>query len=738
MNNTQEFIAHVREPDFHLQSVYEHALGTARRAKEFASQFESASWAEWLGRAHDMGKFSSYFQQYIRVNSGMEESEKTMGKEDHSSAGAIYAFKSFPHIYPPLSYCIAGHHSGLLDWTSSGEANMSHRLSKQDLLGKIAQRNIDMLGLIQDETLFSAPALKNPKKEFHLWIRMLFSCLVDADYLDTENFMNPTQSEARGNYDSLADLKQRFDQYMLDLGSNAPLTTINQIRSVVLQQCLSKGTEIPGFYNLSLPTGGGKTLSSMAWALVHAIKHKKSRIIVAIPYTSIIAQTAEIFRKIFGKDNVVEHHSNIQNEEQLSYSNKLSTENWDAPIVVTTNVQLFESLYAAKPSKCRKLHNLCNSVVILDEAQMFPVEFLQPVLDILQGLRSDFKTSILFTTATQPVFDVKIGSGKVEFQGLSEPVQELISEETDLSIFRRVEVEWPKGNEITEYEDLVTRLTECEQVLCIVNTRKEAQAIFKIMPEGTLHLSRMMCSAHIMKTITEIKRRLKAGEPVRVISTQLIEAGVDIDFPTVFRAFAGLDSIVQAAGRCNREGKLNIIGQLGKVIVFNTPNGVPQGLMRKGADALREILTIDPTADFLSKEKMQQYFNLYYSKANTFDKPSVKEYLYKDAEHMNFMFATVADQFQLIDGKDAITVLIGYEGGADLIKEFKQKGPEKGLMRKLQQYSVTLHKHDFEKLKEAGQVGCFFDTYILEDPSAYDLLGGLRLDNHWLNELLYI
>ncbi|MEG1617134.1 MAG: CRISPR-associated helicase Cas3' [Bacteroidales bacterium] len=736
----KEFIAHIRhiEQDFELQTICEHSLGTAKIAKEFARGFGSAEWGEWLGRAHDMGKFSSYFQQYIRVNSGMVEAEKMMSKEDHSSAGAIYALKSFPHIYPPLSYCIAGHHSGLLDWTSSGEANMAHRLSKRDLLGKIEQQNIDTLGLIQDESLFSAPALKNPKKEFHLWIRMLFSCLVDADYLDTENFMNPTLSEARGNYDTLADLKQRFDQYMFDLGSNAPLTTINQIRSVVLQQCLSNGTKIPGFYNLSLPTGGGKTLSSMAWALVHAIKYKKSRIIVAIPYTSIIAQTAEIFRKIFGKDNVVEHHSNIQNEEQLNYSNKLSTENWDAPIVVTTNVQLFESLYAAKPSKCRKLHNLCNSVVILDEAQIFPVEFLQPVLDILQGLRSDFKTSILFTTATQPVFDVKIGSGKAEFQGLSEPVQELISEETDLSIFRRVEIEWPKGNEITEYEDLVTSLIEFEQVLCIVNTRKEAQAIFKIMPEGTLHLSRLMCSAHIMKTITEIKRRLAAGEPVRVISTQLIEAGVDIDFPVVFRAFAGLDSIVQAAGRCNREGKLNKIGQLGKVIVFNTPNGVPQGLMRKGADALREMLAIDPNADFLSKEKIQQYFNLYYSKANTFDKPSVKDFLYKDVGQMKFMFASVADQFQLIDDKDSVTVLIGYDSGTDLIKEFKQKGPEKGLMRKLQQYSVSLHKYDFEKLKEAGQVASFFGSYILEDPSAYDLTGGLSLDNHWLNELLYI
>lgn len=668
----------------------------------------------------------------------MDDSEKRMGKEDHSSAGAIYATTTFPHIFPPLAYCIAGHHSGLLDWISPGEANMTQRLSKKDLLDRIDRQDIDSLGLIKSETVFPKPNLRNPQKELHQWIRMLYSCLVDADYLDTEKFMNPEQSAERGKYDSLIDLKQSFDQHMDRLSANAPLTEINKVRSVILQQCRQSGKEVSGFYNLSLPTGGGKTLSSMAWALEHAITHDKNRIIVAIPYTSIIAQTAAIFRCIFGHENVIEHHSNIQDEDQISYSNKLATENWDAPIVVTTNVQLFESLYAAKPSKCRKLHNLSNSVLILDEAQMFPVEFLMPVLDVLQGLNTDFNTNILFTTATQPVFTGEIGSERSVFKGLSEPVHEIIPDAMDLSVFRRVEIEWPVENSILEYQDLASRLSEYEQVLCVVNTRKEAQAIFKEMPEGTLHLSRMMCSAHIMKTIDEIKKRLRAGEPVRVISTQLIEAGVDIDFPVVFRAFTGLDSIVQAAGRCNREGKLNKRGCLGKVVVFNTPNGVPKGLMRKGADALRDMLALDPTANFLSKEKLQQYFKLYYAKADIFDKPNVKELLYDNAREMKFQFASAAANFHLIDDKGAVSLLIAYEEGATLIHKFKQEGPQPWLMRKLQQYSVSLHKYDFEKLKEGGQVSSYFDTYILEDQSAYDLGSGLKLDNHWLNELLYI
>lgn len=676
-----------------------------------------------------MGKYNKEFQDYIHIASGMEPGF-VPPKVDHSSVGAILMREKFPKFYHPVAYCIAGHHTGLPDWFGG----LDLRLKKKELYEaaiKFADKNI------LDKTFSPTQKIpfKNIEQEMHLWIRMLFSCLVDADWLDTERFMQPEKSELRGRYDSIRILKERFDKYLAQKQADAPDTDINKLRSDVSVQCRNCGRMEPGLYSLTVPTGGGKTLASMAWALEHAVKYKKERIIVAIPYTSIITQTAAVYREIFGEGNVVEHHSNILPDE-VPKDIRAAMENWDAPVIVTTNVQLFESLYSNKPSKCRKLHNLVNTVIILDEAQMLPVEFLKPVLQVLQGLRDTFGASILFCTATQPVFSGRIGGRQGIFTGLTGPVHEIVKDvESVFNSLSRVSVIFPGNDQKICYKELAEELQKYTQVLCIVNTRTEARDIYRLMPEGTLHLSRMMCSAHILDTIDTIKKRLKNGEPVRVISTQLIEAGVDIDFPVVYRAFAGLDSIVQAAGRCNREGKLK---EKGIVKVFRTDHRIPPGLISKGADTLQGMLLTGAYGNYLSPETLREYFRKYYMEVGNFDRANIKSLLYEGYRNFQFQFAEAASGFRLIDDKDSVTIAVGYGGGAALIEELKSKGPEKELLRRMQRYSVSVHSRDFDKLRSAGIVAPYHDVYVLENSGNYDDSVGLVFENKWLQELLYV
>lgn len=737
----QDFIAHVKVEDdaYRIQTVKEHSVGTAILSESFAAVFGAAAWGKQNGWWHDMGKYTrDRFQPYIRSASGMAVEQRAVSKPDHSSAGAILAKEKLPGYFPPLAYCIAGHHSGLLDWTSSGEANLDRRLSKTDCYQEMLKDAPEEMQEVVAS--LDQPLVDDFEKEMHQWIRMLFSCLVDADYLDTERFMQPEQANRRGQYDSMETLKDRFDTYMESLTADAPASFINEKRAAILSRCREMAGGLPGFFSLTVPTGGGKTLASMAWALIHAVRYQKDRIIIVIPYTSIIVQTAAVLRNIFGAENVVEHHSNLQQDSNDERSpSLLATENWDAPIIVTTNVQFFESLYACRSSRCRKLHNICNSVVILDEAQMLPVEFLNPVLDVLQSLQASFKASILFTTATLPVFSGHIGTGPEVFNGLKTPVTEITSVHDNLfEAFKRVELHWPEPNTTTTFDELAGKLSGYDSVLCIVNTRKEARELCRRMPEGTLHLSRMMCSAHIMEVIKLIKQKLKNNEPVRVISTQLVEAGVDIDFPVVYRAFAGLDSIIQAAGRCNREGKLNKKGELGQVFVFKFENCILRGVMGKGANALREMLSVSDGEDLFSPACIAQYFSLFYANCNTFDKAEIKKNLYEGASEMNFLFATAADRFRLIDDKDSVSILVGYGDGATLLEELKRNGPEFWLLRKLQQYSVSVRKWDFEQLRKQGTVAEYAGIFILEDSRCYDEQAGLVLDGAWVEELLLV
>lgn len=731
-----DYIAHIKKDDngYQIQTIDEHINGTATLASTFAVKFQNAQWGHLLGLWHDLGKYSDEFQDYIKVNSGYQNGDK-IGKTDHSSAGAILAKELLPQMWPPLAYCIAGHHAGLHNWLPEIgiSSDLSDRLKKLEFLDKIRTRIPKEFTEMEKPN----PPIGIQPEQMHLWIRILFSCLVDADYLDTERFMNPESFAKRGRYNTLKELKVLFDNHMKKLSQTAPATYINRIRDNVLKQCIQSGEKSPGFFSITVPTGGGKTLSSMAWALEHSAKFNKSRIVFAIPYTSIITQTVQVYRDIFGDANVIEHHSNID-EEANSQDRKLATENWDAPIVVTTNVQLFESLFANKTSRCRKLHNLSNSIIILDEAQMLPPEFLRPILLVLKGLEENFGVSVLFSTATQPALSGTIGSGQNSFKGIeTNTVRELIPDFLQLTNdLKRVHVQMPVNtNQFTEWNVIADELKAFDQVLCIVNTRRDCRELYKLMPEGTIHLSRMMCSGHIMDTIAEIKQRLRKGEPVTVISTQLIEAGVDVDFPVVYRALAGLDSVAQSAGRCNREGDLNHEGKLGLTKVFCTVKGTPPGLMRKGADTLKELLHLHNGKDFLDPIMFQQYFSLFYSKVQSFDKPKIEDLLVKDATQMKLQFATAARDFRLIDDKGAQSILVEYKDGADLINLLKRKGQETWLMRKLQRYAVSVNVRDFNAIRKAGLIdevhGCWIQAY----EKLYDSKAGLMSNGEWLEEI---
>jgi len=734
------YIAHIKIIDNNnhaFQYIEDHLKGVADLASQFSEKFSNSEWGELIGRLHDLGKYSEEFQKYIKVNSGYEEGE-LLGKTDHTSAGAIFAKEKLPKMWPPLAYCIAGHHAGLLNYYPelgiSGD--LRNRLTKQEFYEKIKDIIPEELKQIGNLNIPTGKPL--PPEQIHLWIRMLFSCLVDADFLDTERFMNPESFAKRGNYKTLKELKVIFDNHIASLSENSPKTDVNRIRNKTLTQCIQSGDKKPGFFSITVPTGGGKTLSSMAWALEHASIYNKSRVVFAIPYTSIITQTAQVYRDIFGNSNVIEHHSNIDDEAN-SNERKLAIENWDAPIVVTTNVQLFESLFANKPSRCRKLHNLANSIIILDEAQMLPPEFLKPILSALKGLVENFGVSVLFSTATQPALYGKIGgSGQFAFKGIeSDSVREIVSDYMQLANdLKRVKVQMPEDtNQPTEWAEIADELQRQKQTLCIVNTRKDCRELYNLMPEGTIHLSRMMCSAHVMDKIAEIKQLLKDGSPVRVISTQLIEAGVDIDFPVVYRALAGLDSVAQSAGRCNREGKLNMEGELGLTKVFCTIKGTPPGLMRSGASALIELMVKYKGQDFLSPDMFQKYFDLFYSKVHDFDKPKIENLLVQDAVQMKFQFATAARDFRLIDDKGAQNILVEYKEGADLINTLKRKGPEPWLMRKLQRYSVSVNVRDFEEIRKAGLIeqihGCWVQAY----EKLYNSKVGVMSNGEWLEEI---
>ena len=708
-----------------FQSNEEHSKGVGRLAASYARKIGFEDWGIVMGLLHDKGKEQEGFQNYIKKVSGYMPEIRNAERTPHAYVGALLAKRLYPKSFPLLSMPIMAHHAGLYDFTDFLE-----RMKAEMPIDIQSEKSINL----------EMPKDKSYKpQDFHHLVRVLYSCLVDADFLDTEEFMDKKRSESRKTQKTINELLPLLEQYLKELSEKSVMTELNVLRASIQNLCRESASEAPGFYSLTVPTGGGKTLSSLLWAMLHAVRHGKDRIIIAIPYTSIIVQTASILRKIFGAENVLEHHSVFDAEvafneycedmDGMKLRQRLATENWDYPIVVTTNVQLFQSMFSNKPSSCRKLHNVCNSVLILDEVQMLPMEHLQPIVDGLSAYQRLFNTSVLFTTASQPVLSGEHSgcNPMVKLKGLSF-VKEIIPDDMCLhDKLRRVNLHFDK--QPVDYDTLAEKLLQHDKVLCIVNTRKDAQELYSRLSieRGVYHLSRMMCSAHIQKVISEIKDALKNPEVkiIRVVATQLIEAGVDIDFPIVYRQEAGLDSVLQAAGRCNREGKLGISDAY--VFSFNHP--LPLGTLSKGCNTLKNMIDV---SDWFAPETMKDYFIRLYWNSDTFDKAEVERRM-KPGE---LYFETISKEFRLIDDK-GINVVVNYEHSMELVHEIKEKGISYDLMKRLSKYMVNLREGDFKKLKKEGLLDEVIDgVYLLSDREQYNVNTGLVTDNHWLEEIL--
>ncbi len=706
----------------------DHLQAVANIAANFSQAFETVAvtqrWAYRAGLWHDLGKYRPGFQRYLAQSNNPDAhiEGKIGGREKpHSAAGALWAMHALEKKHGAsgklaarvLAYLIAGHHAGLDDW----EAGLAERLSGADSQLEFAET---CNAMPPDSILSSGdfvPHLKlipGGQDGFALWVRMLFSCLVDADFLDTEAHFDAGKPAKREGFPTLPVMQQAFDTHMAAL----PVadTPVNALRADILRQCRAKAALPAGFFSLTVPTGGGKTLSSLAFALNHALAYNKRRIIYAIPYTSIIEQTADIFRGVFkslGDEVLIEHHSQADAaEKDETARSRLACENWDAPLVVTTNVQLFESLFAAKTSRCRKLHSLVGSVIVLDEAQQLPPEFLQPILDVLNLLVKHYGVTVVLCTATQPALNstTYFDPNKGLPRGLDN-VREIIDEPDKLfDALQRVKVELPPDWTIpTPWATTAAQLSQEDCVLAIVNTRKAARELQCLMPSDTVHLSALMCGAHRKDVIAQIKDRLKAKregqgtQPLRVVSTQLVEAGVDIDFPVVYRALAGLDSIAQAAGRCNREGRL---ADKGRVVVFVPPERPPAGHLRKGAQAC--ISTLHGQAnDPLARKLFAQYFKEFYYSVDL-DGKKVCPMLKVEPKTLSVLFRSAAEAFRLIEDEDMAMVVVRYAHAKDdmdkLLATLQAEGPKRWLMRKLQRYTVSIRKRVADQMLAQGSL----------------------------------
>ena len=770
-------IAHTRE-DGSIQSLPEHIEGVAQHCAQFLEQAglpELAPLGRLLAQLHDAGKAQPAFQRYILGES--------TAKAPHSAAGALLAtsllhelseelqLKKLPRTSQLLAYAISGHHRGLYDYgglrkeLEKDEINKRYTKTTEALpnIKSELQTWVEEYGASTESSLRELAKKVGATEQAQALIRLLFSCLVDADFLDTEAFMDEERKERRheatSGYASLEVLRDRLTKHMEGFSREG---AINEARRAFLNQCRAHGRSCPkGYYSLFLPTGGGKTLSSMAWALETALKHEAQRIIYVIPYTSIITQTAGIFREIFGEEHVLEHHSDISfaggkaSQEAERYEcTRLLAENWDAPIIVTTNVQFFESLFSHKVSRNRKVHSIANSVVVFDEVQMFPTEFLSPMLRLLDDMKHIYGTQLLFCSATLPPFDKDHSSPfkKVnDYHQLSDAIQPIVPEDPELfKVFDRVIYHLEEKTYATE--ELAQALGQHASALCIVNSRRDASQLYRALLEAgkeaqdVIHLSRNMCSAHLKERIAEIRQRLKEDIPTIVISTQLIEAGVDIDLPIVYRAMSGLDSIVQAGGRCNREGKRPAPGE---VYVFSLSDGGKAiGAIAQGQQATRFLLDNDkePTRSSMPLELIEAYYNRYYASLGSFDEKNIVGSLYDEdeAKRWRFDFEQASDAFRLIDNVDH-DLFVPYARGKELIEELQRQTLrlDRRTMRELQQYHVSISKWKYEELMAArllSEVVVNRDTkqtILVLAPQGYDEALGVCTTNPLLDEPLF-
>ncbi|MGN0743306.1 MAG: CRISPR-associated helicase Cas3' [Candidatus Fimadaptatus sp.] len=707
-----KYLAHISE-DGREQSLKSHLTGTAERCREFADPFGAGELAGMMGMLHDIGKYSDAFQRRIR---GQNE------KVDHSTAGAQQAYANIK--YPAVTYCIAGHHGGLPDGGSRVDAP-----DQTTLCGRLKRQIPPYDAFSTEVQLAKAQPHRTPNKlgeggfTAALWTRMLFSCLVDADFLDTEAFMQGG-APARGREFDAEVLLARLESHIAPWWDAQ--TELNRTRCRILRACLDAGAQQPGLFTLTVPTGSGKTVSSLAFALRHARAHGKRRVIYVVPFTSIIEQTAAEFRRILGDENVLEHHSNVNYDDDEDADGeqrlkKLATENWDMPVIVTTAVQFFESLFADRPSRCRKLHNLVDSVIIFDEAQTIPIPYLKPCVWAIAELTVNYGATCVLCTATQPAL------GKL-FQEAAPGLNcREIAPVVDRSVFKRVTY---RNVGKLDDDELAARLNAHGQVLCVVGTRRQAQEVYsRLSGEGSFHLSTLMTPNHRRAVLDTIRQRLKDGLLCRVVSTSLIEAGVDVDFPTVYRAEAGLDSVVQAAGRCNREGKRPADESI--VYIFQPDNkyikGMPHALGRPLAVAQSAKRDCD---DWDSEETIRRYFTQLYQ-VDDLDSKAVVKQLEEGRKMGSFPFRSVGEKFRIIQS-DAHTVFIPRTDDAQIMAQRLLRGERsRALMRQAAQESVGVYSGHYEALLARGALEVLDEGIaVLTDMALYSEHTGLKLLEH--------
>ncbi|HBP0224084.1 CRISPR-associated helicase/endonuclease Cas3 [Pseudomonas aeruginosa] len=708
--------------------MVEHLQAVARLAGEKAAFFGGGELAALAGLLHDLGKYTDEFQRRIAGDAI---------RVDHTSRGAILAVERYGALGQLLAYGIAGHHAGLANGREAGERTaLADRLKGVDLprLLETWHAEIELPDRLQPPPLKPRPG----RGFFQLAFlgRMLFSCLVDADYLDTEAFYDRTEGrrslreQARP---SLAELRAALDGHLAEFKGD---TLVNLLRGEILAGVRGKANEQPGLFSLTVPTGGGKTLASLAFALDHALAHGLRRVIYVIPFTSIVEQNAAVFRRALGalgEQAVLEHHSAFVDERRQSLEARkklnLAMENWDAPIVVTTAVQFFESLFADRPARCRKLHNIAGSVVILDEAQTLPLKLLRPCVAALDELALNYRCSPVLCTATQPALQ------SPDFVGGLQDVRELAPEPGRL--FR--ELERVRVQALGSLEDaaLTEQISRRDQVLCIVNNRRHARALYESLAElpGARHLTTLMCAKHRSQVLAEVRQLLITGEPCRLVATSLIEAGVDVDFPVVLRAEAGLDSIAQAAGRCNREGRRPLAES--EVLVFSTANSdwAPPEELKQFAQAAREVMRLHPD-DCLSMAAIERYFRLLYWQkgAEELDAGNLLG-LIEIGRLDSLPYETLASKFRMIDSLQ-LPVIIPFDDEARAaLRELEFVDGCATIARRLQPYLVQMPRKGYQALQDAGAIQSvaserYGEQFMaLVNPDLYHHQFGLHWDN---------
>ena len=719
-------------PKTEWQLLKVHLESVADSAERNAAKFGSAKLGRLIGLAHDLGKYSGAFQDRL---SGKVE------KVDHSTAGAKILDK---HMQKPmqnfgraLAFVVAGHHGGLPDGNRGAPNNLPERLQRDGLPNCEAYKEEISLPPIELADMKNVPCPKNMEmKAFSasFFIRMLYSCLVDADFLDTERFMEAKKARHRPGDITMDLLVSRLDEKLAQIAERAKQnpSVINSSRQQILAECCRRAVEKPNFFTLTVPTGGGKTYSSLAFGLRHAVVHKKDRLIYVIPYTSIIEQNAQVFREALERPHdqqpiVLEHHSNFEYPEipfdewdNREKTHRLAAENWDRPLVVTTAVQFFESLFANKGARCRKLHNITNSVIVLDEAQMMPISYMKPCLFALAELVQNYGVTVVFCTATQPKIKELLPGGIQPIEIMSDP-------QALQTIFKRTTVQYV--GKMSD-EELADRMSEADQALAIVNTRRHARLLFDKLKTctdgGVYHLSARMIPIHRTKVLAQFRQDLQNKRLCRVVSTQLIEAGVDVDFSCVYRAAAGVDSIAQAAGRCNREGRL----AEGVVTVFlPEKHGMPKSFEASAAmtrSTVRRLADFD--GDLLSLGAIEDYFRqLLQFNRDELDQHAIIDMINDGGGELTFPFVQIARSVQLIDSPTVALVVPLDKKVEDIIEKTAHQPLSAIMARQLQAYTVQIYSYELQALEKAGvirRVGDYLN--VLSDMSFYDQQVGLR------------